>query len=248
MKLRKGGHMSLQYDHQHLHGILEAAHAAAFEFLESLSTRPAGRSPQLLPHDVLPEEGPGALSALATFRTKYEALLWASPGPRYLGFVTGGSTSAALAGDWLASSYDQNVAGDGDSIATAVERETLGLLRASSLFLSPLKGLLSAEQHRPILLRWLRRASGQPRDLELMFPNKDYGICRLLLCLVDASRQYPEGVVDARYGAPGYGASSLSSRQDGCRSPCACPAPGYPERRAGYRRGKRGRSEYRRFR
>ena len=122
--------MSLQYDHQHLHGILEAAHVAAFEFLESLSTRPAGRSPQLLPHDVLPEEGPGALSALATFRTKYEALLSASPGPRYLGFVTGGSTPAALAGDWLASSYDQNVAGDGDSIATTVERETLGLLRA----------------------------------------------------------------------------------------------------------------------
>ena len=55
----------------------------------------------------------------------------------------------------------------------------------SSLFLSPLKGLLSAEQHRLILLRWLQRASGQPRDLELMFPNKDYGICRLLLCLVD---------------------------------------------------------------
>ncbi len=122
--------MSLQYDHQHLHDILEAAHAAAFEFLESLSTRLAGRSPQLLPHDVLPEEGLGALSALAIFRTKYEALLAASPGPRYLGFVTGGSTPAALAGDWLVSSYDQNVASDGDSIATTVERETLGLLRA----------------------------------------------------------------------------------------------------------------------
>lgn len=35
--------MSLQDDHQHLNDILEATHAAAFEFLESLATRPAGR-------------------------------------------------------------------------------------------------------------------------------------------------------------------------------------------------------------
>ncbi len=122
--------MSLQYDRQHLSDILEATHTAALEFLESLATRPAGRTPESFPHDVLPEEGLGALSALAAFRAKYEALLSASPGPRYLGFVTGGSTPAALAGDWLVSSYDQNVGSDGDSIATTVERETLGLLRA----------------------------------------------------------------------------------------------------------------------
>src|SRR5713101_9193711 len=122
--------MSLQDDHQHLNDILEATHTAALEFLESLATRPAGRTPESFPHDVLPEEGLGALSALAVFRAKYEALLSASPGPRYLGFVTGGSTPAALAGDWLVSSYDQNVGSDGDSIATTVERETLGLLRA----------------------------------------------------------------------------------------------------------------------
>ncbi len=122
--------MSLQNDHQHLNDILEATHAAAFEFLESLATRPAGRLPQVLPHDVLPEEGLGARRALSAFREKYEALLSASPGPRYLGFVTGGSTPAALAADWLVPAYDQNVGSDGDSIATTVERETLGLLRA----------------------------------------------------------------------------------------------------------------------
>jgi glutamate/tyrosine decarboxylase-like PLP-dependent enzyme len=122
--------MSLQYDHQHLNDILEAAHSAAFEFLDSLATRPAGRTPRPLPHDVLPEEGIGAQEALAAFRAKYEALLSASPGPRYLGFVTGGSTAAAVAGDWLVSAYDQNVGSDGDSIATTVEHETLGLLRS----------------------------------------------------------------------------------------------------------------------
>jgi glutamate/tyrosine decarboxylase-like PLP-dependent enzyme len=127
--------MSLQYDHQHLSALLEATHAAALEFLESLAIRPAGRTPQALPHDVLPEEGLGAQRALSAFRAKYETLLAASPGPRYLGFVTGGSTPAALAGDWLVSSYDQNVGSDGDSIATTVEHETLGLLR--TLFALP---------------------------------------------------------------------------------------------------------------
>ncbi|MGH7662668.1 MAG: pyridoxal phosphate-dependent decarboxylase family protein [Vulcanimicrobiaceae bacterium] len=122
--------MSLQYDHQHLNDILEVAHGAASEFLESLATRAAGCTLQPMPHDVLPEEGLGAQEALATFRGKYENLLAASPGPRYLGFVTGGSTPAAVAGDWLVSAYDQNVGSDGDSIATTVERETLGLLRA----------------------------------------------------------------------------------------------------------------------
>src|SRR2546425_4959199 len=97
--------MSLQYDHQHLSALLEATHAAALEFQESLATRPAGRTPQALPHDVLPEDGLGAQRALSAFRAKYETLLSASPGPRYLGFVTGGSTPAALAGAWLVSLY-----------------------------------------------------------------------------------------------------------------------------------------------
>jgi glutamate/tyrosine decarboxylase-like PLP-dependent enzyme len=122
--------MSLFDDQHQQNAILEAAHHAAVEFLNSLASRPAGRAPHLMSHDVLPEEGIGAQRALATFRAKYEALLSASPGPRYLGFVTGGSTPAALAGDWLASTYDQNVASDGYSIATTVERETLGLLRS----------------------------------------------------------------------------------------------------------------------
>lgn len=95
--------MSMQHDQQHINDILEAAHSAALEFLKSLPERPAGRAPQALPPDSLPEEGVGAIQALAAFRAKYEAWIAASPGPRYLGFVTGGSTPAALAGDWLVS-------------------------------------------------------------------------------------------------------------------------------------------------
>ena len=121
--------MNFQDDHKQMREILEATESVALQFLESLSTRPAGYAPRGLPHDVLPDEGVGAIAVLAMFREKYEAQLSGSPGPRYLGFVTGGSTPAALAGDWLTSAYDQNLAIDGDSIATTVERETLRLLR-----------------------------------------------------------------------------------------------------------------------
>lgn len=121
--------MNFQHDHEHMQDILEVTRTAALQFLESLATWPAGIALQSLPHDALPDEGVGAMAALALFRGKYEAQISGSPGPRYLGFVTGGSTPAALAGDWLASAYDQNVASDGDSIAATVERETIGLLR-----------------------------------------------------------------------------------------------------------------------
>lgn len=121
--------MNLHQDQQHLDEILEAAHAAALEFLRSLPTRPAGRTPGRIAHHPLPEEGLGALQALATFRASYEAGLSASPGPRYLGFVTGGTTPAALAGDWLVSAYDQNAISGHDSLVPEIERETVALLR-----------------------------------------------------------------------------------------------------------------------
>jgi glutamate/tyrosine decarboxylase-like PLP-dependent enzyme len=127
--------VKLQYDGENTGEILEAAESIALQFLESLSMRPAGCALQEVAHDELPEEGVGAREALEMFRNKYEGQLSGSAGPRYLGFVTGGSTPAALAGDWLTSAYDQNVGSDGDSIATTVERETVSMLR--TLFTLP---------------------------------------------------------------------------------------------------------------
>jgi glutamate/tyrosine decarboxylase-like PLP-dependent enzyme len=56
----------------------------------------------------LPETGVDAGDALAEWLDRAEPGIVTSNGPRYFGFVTGGTLPAALGGDWLASAIDQN--------------------------------------------------------------------------------------------------------------------------------------------
>ncbi|KPY83791.1 pyridoxal-dependent decarboxylase [Pseudomonas syringae pv. tagetis] len=73
----------------------------------------------------MPEEGLGCLDALRTYWQRYADGHSRSTGPRYYGFVTGGVTPAALAGDWLVSVLDQNVATERHSIAAFIEAQVL---------------------------------------------------------------------------------------------------------------------------
>ena len=56
----------------------------------------------------LPEQGMDAAAVLADWLSRAEAGIVNSAGPRFFGFVNGGATPAAVAGDWLASAIDQN--------------------------------------------------------------------------------------------------------------------------------------------
>ncbi|MCA9994182.1 MAG: aspartate aminotransferase family protein, partial [Anaerolineales bacterium] len=127
---------TLKHDQDNLRQLLDQTSTAAYEFLTGLNGRSPATDPRSTthhhhptPYAPLPENGLGTTQTLANFRQTYEAGLAGSPGPRYLGFVTGGTTPAALVGDWLATTYDQNVMADMDSIAPHVEYETIHLLR-----------------------------------------------------------------------------------------------------------------------
>lgn len=120
----------LAADLARLPDLLDATRRAAADALATLDERPVV-PPTAPPHDPepLPEHAVGADAALAAFRDRWEPRLSASAGPRYLGFVTGGATPAALAGDWLTAVHDQNSNSTLDGAGQDLERETAGWLR-----------------------------------------------------------------------------------------------------------------------
>lgn len=121
---------ALQHDLDHIENILEKAKQQGIDFLNNLENIPTSNKESIDPTRELNELGLGALGTLEEFKERLAPLMVASPGPRYLGFVTGGSTPASILGDWLASVYDQNaqsIKSQGGNSAL-IEFETINLL------------------------------------------------------------------------------------------------------------------------
>lgn len=119
----------LKNDKDNFRNILAKTLSIASEYLEDKNDIPPGRFVKDLELTDLPANGIGATAALDFFRTNFADQITNSAGPRYFGFVTGGSTPASVAGDWLVSAYDQNACGSNDSIAPQLERQTLHFLK-----------------------------------------------------------------------------------------------------------------------
>jgi glutamate/tyrosine decarboxylase-like PLP-dependent enzyme len=100
----------------------------ADDFLDRLASRPVGGQVDLaalraaLGGD-LPEAPSDPKGVIETLARDAEPGLIASAGPRYFGFVVGGSVPASLAADWLTSSWDQNAGLYALSPAAAVVEE-----------------------------------------------------------------------------------------------------------------------------
>lgn len=120
----------LQHDLNDLENILNQVKQQGIDFLNNLEDITTSNKNTIDPTRNLNKEGLGSLAALKEFKERLAPLMVASPGPRYLGFVTGGSTPASIVGDWLASVYDQNtqaVNAQG-GVSALIEFETINLL------------------------------------------------------------------------------------------------------------------------
>ncbi|GAB3022428.1 pyridoxal phosphate-dependent decarboxylase family protein [Spirosoma pulveris] len=122
----------LQQDSTNLAALLERAKAECLAHLNALDTLPTkGNYTANASPNQLPEQGMGALSAFDEFNARLRNVIVASSGPRYWGYVIGGTTPASIVGDWLATAFDQCTfasAGQGD-ISANIELETIQLVR-----------------------------------------------------------------------------------------------------------------------
>ena len=126
---------TLKNDLTAINELLENTFHQSIDFLNNLDSMPTccqltQQQQNSLPQLNLPEQGYGGLAALNQFNTQFKEFIVASGGPRYWGYVTGGSTPAAIIGDILATIYDQNtqaISGEGD-VSAHIEIHTTDLL------------------------------------------------------------------------------------------------------------------------
>ena len=107
---------------------LDAAARAARAYLATLPTRPVRAAATLdelraALGGPLPEHGREAAQVVSELARAADGGIVASAGPRYFGFVIGGSLPAALGADWLTTAWDQNAGIYATSPAAAVAEE-----------------------------------------------------------------------------------------------------------------------------
>jgi len=119
----------LSKDKENQAALLKKVYEDAIEYIskrDKLPVMPQYKSRALRS---LPADGLGADAVRELFMQDYFPWLPASSGPRFFGYVIGGVTPAALAGDWYTSLIDQNAFGHVDSIDRQIEAEAIRLIR-----------------------------------------------------------------------------------------------------------------------
>ena len=110
--------------------LLDKVKLQGLEYLKKIEHRQTSTKNTIQQNHFLNEKGVGTIEALQQFNGRFEPIIVSTSGPRYWGFVVGGTTPASIVGDWLTSIYDQNpfaTKGQGD-ISALIELETIQLL------------------------------------------------------------------------------------------------------------------------
>jgi glutamate/tyrosine decarboxylase-like PLP-dependent enzyme len=114
--------------------LLEETMKRATNYLENLSERSVAPSREAVArlaklNGPFPEQGSEAEAVLAELDEFCSPATMATAGPRFFGFVIGGSLPAALAANWLAGAWDQPASFYEETPATAfLEQLALGWL------------------------------------------------------------------------------------------------------------------------
>ncbi len=106
--------------------ILTKTLEVATSFIDSINEIPPDVAFNKSQPPNLPENAMGFQETLHTFLSYYGNGVSATSGPRYFGYVIGGSTPASIAGDWLASAYDQ--ISPASQVTDIHEKDTVKLL------------------------------------------------------------------------------------------------------------------------
>lgn len=115
----------MQYCHQTNETILQAFSEQFRVFHQTLNSRAVASQHTKPVMAQLAQSGMSFAALDKLIGDEVRPYLSASNGGRYWGFVTGGANPVATYADWLVTTFNQNVAKGGDSIASQIERQTL---------------------------------------------------------------------------------------------------------------------------
>jgi glutamate/tyrosine decarboxylase-like PLP-dependent enzyme len=87
--------------------VLDVAQRLARDYLEGVADRPVGAGEPTGLRRPLTDDGEDPVTVLQELATDADPGIVASAGPRYFGFVTGGSLPVSVGADWLVSAWDQ---------------------------------------------------------------------------------------------------------------------------------------------
>lgn len=118
----------LRQDLQEVDAFLQEVKDYSVSFLLEIDALPVKSASATFERLELPRKGIGASNTLLQFNERYGQHLAGNSGPRNWGFVTGGATLPAIAGDWLTAVFDMNAA-DKDTAPLQIETETIAMLR-----------------------------------------------------------------------------------------------------------------------
>ena len=115
----------MYYSPQMNQTILDALSRQFFAFHQTLEKRDVASKQVKHLFTEFPEQGMSFKQLDQFIETNVQPNLSASNGGRYWGFVTGGANPVATYADWLVTTFNQNVSKGGDSVASAIEQQTL---------------------------------------------------------------------------------------------------------------------------